>query len=117
MRFRRGTRRRPVVHLAELLEPRRLLAADLVGTAFNVSPDLIPGRASVPLGQSTTFSIEITVKNQNGVPFLDDESQFFHVKVFLSPNASISTSDTPVTDLLFSPLGAGQSESQQVTIT
>ena len=39
-------------HVAEPLEPRRLLAADLVGTAFNVSPDLIPGRASVPLSNN-----------------------------------------------------------------
>ena len=71
-----------------------LLAADLVGTAFNVSPDAIPGVASVPLGDDPTFSVSLTVKNQNIVPFLDDSGNF-RVRVYLSPNASISTSDPP----------------------
>ncbi len=104
-------------HVAEPLEPRHLLAADLVGTTFNVSPDLIPGKASVPFGDDVTFSIEITVKNQNVVPFVDDEDEVFHVKVFLSANSSISTSDAQVADLIYAPLTAGQSKSQRITVT
>src|SRR5438105_3778991 len=113
MRNRRSARRRhgsrqaspfaaarPVLYLAEPLERRMLLAADLVGTAFDVSPDAIPGVASVPLGDDPTFSVSLTVKNQNIVPFLDDSGNF-RVRVYLSPNASISTSDTLLQELFF----------------
>src|SRR5215213_9188497 len=87
----RTSRRRRLAHVAEALEPRTLLAADFIGTEFNVTPDLIPGqRAGQPV---PTISITFTVTNQNVVPFVDDAFTSYAVRIYLSSNNVITAAD------------------------
>ena len=87
--------------IIESLESRQMLAADLVATYFDVS-----GGPLLHTGDSQGAAV--TVKNQNIIWFLDDAGPFV-VRVFISDDPTITTSDTPLCNASFAGLGAGQS--------
>src|SRR5438046_1619082 len=87
--------------LIEALEPRQLLAADLVATNFNIT-----GGPLLHTGDAQWVSL--TVKNKNVIWFLDDAGSFT-CRIYISDDPTITTSDTALGDATFSPLGAGQS--------
>src|SRR5438874_1062770 len=94
--------------LIERLESRYLLAADLLGTSFDVTPD--------SLDKDPTITINFTVKNQNGIPFLDDAGAF-DVDFYVSSNSTISSADDFIGSSDFTGLGAGKSVSRSVQFT
>jgi hypothetical protein len=98
---------------AEALEPRTLLAADFVGTAFNVAPDLIPGQRP---GIVPTISITFTVTNKNGVPVIDDAFKTYVVRIYLSSNNIITATDDLIAGIPLAGLGAGKSETKTITV-
>ncbi|HEY7091163.1 MAG TPA: Ig-like domain-containing protein [Tepidisphaeraceae bacterium] len=93
----------------ETLESRQLLAADLIGTSFDVT-----GGQPLPAGDlSATF----TIKNQNGIWFLDDAGPF-QATVFLSQDATIGDAgDIPLGTAIYQSLGAGQSVTRTLNIS
>src|SRR5689334_15073680 len=93
----------------ETLESRQLLAADLIGTAFDVT-----GGQPLPAGD---LSVTFTIKNQNVVWFLDDAGPF-QAQVFLSQDATIGDAgDIPIGTAIYQSLGAGQSVTRTLNIS
>jgi hypothetical protein len=90
-----------------------MLAADFVGTEFNVTPDLIPGQRA---GTIPTISITFTVTNQNGVPFVDDAFTSYAVRIYLSSNNIITASDELIAGIQLPGLGAGKSETKTINV-
>ncbi|WP_428939132.1 Ig-like domain-containing protein [Fontivita pretiosa] len=97
-------------HVAmEMLETRKQFAADLVGTAFDVT-------AGWPL-PGGDVSATFTVRNQNGIWWLDDAGAFY-VQIFLSPDDTIGDAgDLPIGTASFTGLGAGQSVSRTIALS
>jgi hypothetical protein len=103
--------RTPPCWSAEPLESRRLFAADLVGAAITVAGGGHPINASDP------HQVTVTVKNQNGIWFLDDAGTF-QVNVYLSDDSTISgDADSLVGAWTVDSLGAGQTISQTLTLS
>src|SRR5205809_3901224 len=75
----------------ESLEPRRLMASDLAGIAFDV-----PG--GQPINAGDFHDATVTIKNLNIVWFLDDAGPF-NVRVFVSDNSTISANDIEIGSL------------------
>jgi hypothetical protein len=93
----------------ETLESRQMLAADLVGSAFDVT-----GGQPLPAGQ---ISVTMTIKNLNGIWFLDDAGPF-QAQVFLSPDNTIGDAgDIDIGTALFQNLGAGQSITRTINVS
>src|SRR4051794_35219901 len=74
--------------MIERLESRQMLAADLVATYFDVSGGPL-------LHTGDLQGAAVTVKNLNVIWFLDDAGPFV-VRVFISDDPTITTSDTPL---------------------
>src|SRR5689334_15409848 len=80
--------------LIERLEPRQLLAADLVATSFDIYGGPL-------LHSGDPQSVSLTVKNKNVIWFLDDAGSFT-CRIYLSDDPTITTSDTALGDVTFS---------------
>src|SRR5690349_10973978 len=105
----RGALRAAIACRAEALEARTLLAADFIGTEFNVTPG--QGAGTVP-----TISVTFTVKNQNLVPFVHDAFQGYLVRIYPSSHNPIPSDREPVTSVTLPGLGAGQSETRTLSV-
>src|SRR5205814_7615071 len=90
--------------MAEPLESRRMFAADLLATAFDYADGPL-------LHSGGSQAATLTIKNQNGIWFLDDAGPFV-VNVYISDDPTLTASDTQLLTVSYNGLGAGQSDTR-----